>query len=238
MTLQSMLAIAGLAMCTVVVVSIAVFRVERLKWVISLVIISSFAIGTQHSVATNPFKLAWLCNVTACLAIFLCFRFHQRVYDVFTYFAWTGDLFTLLGWDNPLCPPLAEHPVAWAAFWLKHIGPLSLSLYLILAMRKRVTATAFRFSLTLMLLYACAMYPYNVIFEQNILDLMWPTIPADQAFGPWPIYVFVNVSLALSWYVALHGCLKRLGIVDGQRAQMLEPAIMMPAQTVSRPPGI
>lgn len=222
MTLPVTLAVAALAFCSVSVVSIALLRRKRLKWCLGLVLVGSSLITTHFNIASNPYKLAWLCNITAVLAIILCFRFSQRVFDVFVYFAWTGDVFTLLGWDNPLCPPLADYPAAWAAFWLKHIAPLAFSLYLF-GLGKRVTCTAVHLSVTLMVIYACAMYGYNHLFDQNILDLMTPTLELEKAFGPWPIYIFVNVFLAICWYTALHWCLKRLGLVEGQRLEAFAP---------------
>ena len=212
-TVNTALPILTLAFCTVALACLALFRAYRYKWVIGLVLVVSLAATTYYNILHDPYALAWLCNFTAVLALISYFQYSPRVFDVFVYFAWTGDLFTLLGWDNPLCPPLATHPVAWTGFWLKHISPLMLTIFMFRVEGRRVTPTGVRLPLSLVVVYAFAMYGYNLLFDQNILDLMHPTIPLDQAFGPWPIYVGVNVLLALCWYAALHQCLCKLELV-------------------------
>jgi uncharacterized membrane protein YwaF len=215
LTVSVVVAVLSLTLCTAAVWWITIRKSKEYRWVIGLVLLSSFFVTTFYNLVHDAYAMAWLCNITAVLAIVTYFRYSPRVFDVFVYFAWTGDLFTLLGWDNPLCPPLERSPAPWAAFWLKHIAPLALSVYMFRAEGRRVTRTGVRLALATMTIYACLMYVYDVLLDQNILDLIAPSIPADQAFGPWPMYVVVNVILCFCWYAALHWCLKRLGLVEG-----------------------
>jgi len=79
----------------------------------------------------NVHLVFWLCNITAILGLILTFQFRQKLFEVFFYFAWTGDLFTIMIWPNPVCPPLETNPIAWAGFILKHTAPLTLSVFLL-----------------------------------------------------------------------------------------------------------
>ena len=64
-----------------------------------------------------------------------------------------------------------------------------------------------------MLAYAGFIAIYNLIFDQNILDLRFPSIEIMKLFGPWPYYVIVNIALALLWYYIIHMITMRIKIV-------------------------
>ena len=49
---------------------------------------------------------------------------------------------------------------------------------------------------------------YNLVFDQNLLDLRYPTLDIEQRLGEWPIYVVVNALLALTWYYCNYNSIK------------------------------
>ncbi|HIC51076.1 MAG TPA: hypothetical protein EYO96_00335, partial [Candidatus Marinimicrobia bacterium] len=52
----------------------------------------------------------------------------------------------------------------------------------------------------IMITYTATIYLWDVVFDQNIMDLIEPTLDIERAFGPWPIYIFVNIFIAIVWY--------------------------------------
>ncbi|RTZ74639.1 MAG: hypothetical protein DSY99_01755 [Candidatus Neomarinimicrobiota bacterium] len=181
---------------------------------ISIKICIAYALLTTgwYNIQYNPHLILWLCNITAILGLILSFKFDQKLFEIFFYFAWTGDLLTLLIWPNPVCPPLETYPLSWAGFYLKHTAPLALTI-LFISQGHRLNSNAAWIALKTMLAYAGFIAIYNLIFDQNLLDLRYPSIDIMKLFGPWPIYVLVNVLLALLWYYIIHAITKRLKII-------------------------
>ncbi|MBL7013663.1 MAG: YwaF family protein [Candidatus Marinimicrobia bacterium] len=169
--------------------------------------------STWYNVNHNPHLVLWLCNITCLIAIYLTVRFHQRLFDIFFFLVWSGDLFTLLIIDNPVCPPLKTASIYWLAFYLKHVGPILFTLYLIIRKNKRVRKTGLKDALSFMFSYAIIIFIYDIMFNQNILDLMEPTLDIERMFGPWPIYVIVNILLAILWFWGIQVVGMRIGIV-------------------------
>lgn len=156
----------------------------------------------------------WLCNITATLGIILLFTFRQRLYDLFVFFAWTGDILTLLLPDSITLPPVESHPMFWFSYWLKHISPLSLTIYFFYHERRTISHRAITLAMGIMLAYTAGMYVWDVIFDQNIMDLRWPTVAFEKTFCPWPVYILVDMFIALVWYGIIYVIAKRLGLVS------------------------
>ena len=53
-----------------------------------------------------------------------------------------------------------------------------------------------------------------MVFDQNILDFRYPTLEIEKAFGPWPIYVIVNIALAILWYKIIDIITKKLVLIQ------------------------
>jgi len=65
-----------------------------------------------------------------------------------------------------------------------------------------------------MISYVGVMYVYNITFDQNILDLQEPTLDIEKAFGPWPNYVFANITIGLLWFWAIDIIGKRFKVIQ------------------------
>lgn len=137
------------------------------------------------------------------MGLVLSFKFQQKLFEVFFYFAWTGDLLTLMIWPNPVCPPLEIYPLSWAGFYLKHTAPLALTI-LYFRQGRLLNKDAVWIALKFMLVYTAFVVIYNTVFDQNLLDLRYPTMDIERLFGEWPIYVGVNILLTLFWYYLIH----------------------------------
>jgi len=185
------------------------------KWILALIqlcIIYALLTTGWYNIQYNPHLIIWLCNITAVIGLLLSFRFNQKFFEIFFYFAWTGDLLTLLIWPNPISPPLETFPLSWAGFILKHTAPLALTI-LFLKQGKLLNKDAVWAALKVMLVYTGFIVIYNFIFDQNILDLRYPTLDIELLFGDWPLYVGVNILLALLWYAIIHFITNRLKLV-------------------------
>jgi hypothetical protein len=185
---------------------------KRILLPIQLCIMYALLTTGWYNIQYNPHLILWLCNITAVIGLFLSFRFDQKLFEIFFYFAWTGDLLTLLIWPNPISPPLATFPLSWAGFILKHTAPLALTI-LFVKQGRLLNKDAAWTALKVMLLYAGFISIYNLVFNQNLLDLRYPTLDIERLFGDWPIYVCVNILLALLWYAIIHFITNRLKLV-------------------------
>lgn len=76
-----------------------------------------------------------------------------------------------------------------------------------------VVALVVYFAVLFMLIYTVLMYFYDIALNQNILDLVEPIIPLEKMFGPWPIYIFVDIAIALLWYAAIYFVARKFGVV-------------------------
>jgi len=198
-------------------VSLALFwgaakKEKQVIYSIQAAIIYALLTTGWYNIEHNPHLLLWLCNITAVIGLVLSLWFHQKIFEIFFYFVWSGDLLTLLIWPNPVCPPLETYPLSWAGFYLKHTAPLALTV-LFISQGHRLNSNAAWIALKTMLAYTGFIAIYNLIFDQNLLDLRYPSIDIMKLFGPWPIYVLVNVLLALLWYYIIHAITKRLKII-------------------------
>jgi len=185
---------------------------KRILLLIQVCILYSIITTGWYNIQLNPHLIVWLCNITAIMALVLTIRLHQKLFDIFFYFAWTGDLFTLLIWPNPVSPSLEIYPWSWAGFILKHTAPLAFSIFCIkkgYLLSKNAVWTA----LKTMCAYTGIIIIYNSVFNQNLLDLLYPTLDIEQLFGEWPIYIVVNAFLALIWYYMIHVITRRLKII-------------------------
>ncbi len=208
------IAITSLILVTVaLLVVVFVPRAAVQRWIFGVVLVYAISATTLYNWNHNPHLVFWLCNFTAFFALILFFKFHQGLFNVFFYFVWTGDVFTLLVINNPVCPPIDTYPLSWLGFYLKHITPILFSIYLLRVEKRRLSQHALIMAITTMLIYTGLMAIYNSIFDQNILDLRYPTLPIEEAFGPWPWYVVVNFIIAFTWYLVIHFVSKRLKIV-------------------------
>jgi len=188
------------------------------KWIVGTTLIISQVLATIHNVRINPHQVLWLCNITATLGIILLFTFRQRLFDIFIFFAWTGDVFTLLIPDSVTLPPVDTYPIFWISYWLKHISPLTLTLYFFYHERRSISYRAITFVIGIMFAYTAVMYVWDVIFDQNIMDLRWPTVEIERSFGPWPVYIFVDMLIAMMWYGVIYTLAGRLGVIaEAQR---------------------
>ncbi|MBC8323349.1 MAG: hypothetical protein H8E70_07260 [Candidatus Marinimicrobia bacterium] len=192
---------------------VGAFRNDRRALIpIQMCIVYALLTTGWYNIQYNPHLIIWLCNITAVIGLLLSFRFNQKLFEIFFYFAWTGDLLTLLIWPNPISPPLDTFPLSWAGFILKHTAPLALTI-LFIKQGKLLNKDAVWTALKVMLVYAGFIVIYNFVFDQNILDLRYPTLDIEHLFGDWPIYVCVNILLALLWYAIIHFITNRLKLV-------------------------
>ena len=185
---------------------------KRILFLIQLCIIYALVTTGWYNIQHNPHLIIWLCNITAVIGLILSFRFNQKLFDIFFYFAWTGDLLTLLIWPNPVSPPLKTYPLSWAGFVLKHTAPLALTI-LFIKQGQLLNKNAAWTALKVMLIYAGFISIYNLLFDQNILDLRYPTLDIELLFGDWPLYIGVNILLAFIWYYVIHVITNRMKLV-------------------------
>ncbi len=185
---------------------------KRILFLIQLCIIYALVTTGWYNIQHNPHLIIWLCNITAVIGLILSFRFNQKLFDIFFYFAWTGDLLTLLIWPNPVSPPLTTYPLSWAGFVLKHTAPLALTI-LFIKQGQLLNKNAAWTALKVMLIYAGFISIYNLLFDQNILDLRYPTLDIELLFGDWPLYIGVNILLAFIWYYVIHVITNRMKLV-------------------------
>ena len=148
------------------------------------------------------------------LGIGLCFRFHQTVFNVFFYFCWTGSLLTLFIFENPVAPPMETNPITFVEFTLKHSIPIIMTIYFIRNSEYRLSENAMMSSLKYMIGYAVFIAGYNMVFDENILDFRYSTLEIEKAFGPWPIYVIVNIALAILCYKIIDIITKKLVLIQ------------------------
>jgi len=198
-------------------VSLALFwgaakKEKQVIYSIQAAIIYAFLTTGWYNIEHNPHLFLWLCNITAVIGLFLSFRYNQKLFEIFFYFTWTGDLLTLLIWPNPVSPPLATYPLSWAGFVLKHSAPLALTI-LFIKQGRLLNRDAAWSALKAMLVYAGFIAVYDFGLGQNILDFRYPSIDIMKLFGPWPYYIIVNISLALLWYYIIHMITIRIKIV-------------------------
>jgi len=185
---------------------------KRILFLIQLCIIYALVTTGWYNIQHNPHLIIWLCNITAVIGLILTFRFNQKLFDIFFYFAWTGDLLTLLIWPNPVSPPLETYPLSWTGFVLKHTAPLALTI-LFIKQGRLLNKNAAWTALKVMLIYAGFISIYNLLFDQNILDLRYPTLDIELLFGDWPLYIGVNILLAFIWYYVIHVITNRMKLV-------------------------
>ena len=191
------------------------------KWIIGVTLIVSQTLATIHNIRINPHQVLWLCNITATLGIILLFTFRQRLFDLFVFFSWAGDILTLLIPDSVTLPSVDTYPVFWISYWLKHISPLVLTVYFFYHERRKISYQAITFVIGIMFTYTALIYVWDVIFDQNIMDLIEPTLDLERAFGSWPIYVFVDILIALVWFGAIYMLAVRLGFVARAKQKIL-----------------
>ncbi len=201
-----------------IIISIIVVRLiwtnhPNSKYIMIFILIFSLVTTTHYNIQHNPILILWLCNFTAMIGLYLCYRFHQIVFDIFFYFCWTGDLFTLLVFDNPVAPPMSTNPIAFMGFIFKHSIPLILTIYLIKNGYKKVSSTALRHSLLAIIAYTVFVGFINLLFDSNIMDLRYATLDIEKAFGPWPYYVIVNISIALIWFKSIEFITKKIRLI-------------------------
>ena len=55
---------------------------------------------------------------------------------------------------------------------------------------------------------------HQTVFNENILDFRYPTLEIEKAFGPWPIYVIVNIALAILCYKIIDIITKKLVLIQ------------------------
>ena len=163
----------------------------------------SFSITSYHNLALHPHYQVWMCNFTALFALIILLQFKQILFDIFFFFSWVGDVFTFIVPNNQTLPDIHEFPITWMAYWLKHIIPLCITIYLIFSEKRRLSKNAIWVAFTSMIVYVCFMGGYNVIFNQNIMDLRYPTVEIEHYFGPWPIYIFIDMIIVLIWYLLI-----------------------------------
>ena len=206
-----------LLIISALLVVVAVYFKDYSKIIVSVVLAIALSITSSYNFLYHPHYQIWLCNITALLAIILSIRYSQFLFDIVFYFAWTGDLLTFFISNNQTVPSIETHSIVWIAYWLKHICPLVFTV-IIIASGKRLSYHSCRNGLLAMLFYTVVVAIYNVIFDQNILDLMEPTIELEKWFGPWPIYIFVDIIVVILWYLSI----QKITSIIGVRQKSLE----------------
>lgn len=191
-----------LLIVSALLVFVAVYFKSYAKMVVAVVLTISLSITSSYNFLYYPHYQVWLCNITALLTIIVAIRYSQFLFGIIFYFAWTGDLLTFFISNNQTVPSIETHSIVWIAYWLKHICPLVFTVIIIMS-GKKLSYHSCRNSLLAMLLYTVLVAVYNIIFNQNILDLMEPTLAIEKWFGPWPIYIFVDVIVVILWYLSI-----------------------------------
>ena len=181
---------------------------------LQLTLLISLVVTTWYNAYSNIHNILWLCNITCALALYLSFNFQQKLFGLFFFFVWSGNLLTLLIWPNPVAPDLLQNPMSWVTFYLKHIAPMILVWSLVKHEKRQIRPNAVIHTIIFMVIYIFILYPYNIYFDQNIMDLVEPTINIEKAFGPWPNFVIANIILALISYFGIYLVAKKLDIIE------------------------
>ncbi len=193
-----------LLIITTIAIRATFSKQEWSKYYLLFSLIIAFFFTSYHNFLFHPHYQVWLCNFTALFAIILLIRFNQLMFDIMFYFAWVGDVFTFIVPNNQTLPSVNEYPIVWVAYWLKHIIPLCITIYLLFSENRRLSKHSMWISFSTFFVYTCFIAVYNVIFNQNIMDLQYPTVAIEQSFGPWPIYIFVDMIIILIWYYLIN----------------------------------
>lgn len=167
----------------------------------------------------DPYELAWLCNYTALTAIILLFWFNKVLYDFLFFYAWIGSMVPLLVPKNSYVP---EETVFMLAYLLKHLLPAVIALYFMRVKKRKISSKALYYAFSGLLLYIAIMFVYNLAFQQNILQLMYPSVEILQYLGPWPIYNLVNLALAFAFFNLLFLISKKCKLVENVQEKEIE----------------
>tara|TARA_B100000809_G_C15055418_1_gene500482 strand:+ start:28 stop:399 length:372 start_codon:yes stop_codon:yes gene_type:complete len=117
-------------------------------------------------------------------------------------------------WPNPVAPDLLQNPMSWVTFYPKHIAPMILVWSLVKHEKRQIRPNAVIHTIIFMVIYIFILYPNNIYFDQNIMDLVEPTINIEKAFGPWTNFVIANIILALISYFGIYLVAKKLDIIE------------------------
>ncbi len=147
----------------------------------------------------NP-HAKWI-QLTLCIFAFVTTTFHNLNHN-YHFIFWLCNFTVMLGIG--LC----------FRFHLKHSIPIIMTIYFIRNSGHRLSENAMMSSLKYMIGYAVFIAGYNMVFDQNILDFRYPTLEIEKAFGPWPIYVIVNIALAILWYKIIDIITKKLVLIQ------------------------
>lgn len=180
----------------------------RVFWFLGGSLILSQSICVYDILFRDPAQIIWLCNVAVFLNIFLLFRFHQKVFDIYYCFAWIGCLFICLMPTNPYSVMLKELPIVWVAYWIKHLAPLMMSIYFLYVEKRKLSCWLTYTGAFSFLVYCFVTYFYNLAFGQNILYLNKPA-PFMVNLGNY--YFLIAVMLGYFWL----GILEMTGILMG-----------------------
>ena len=52
-----------------------------------------------------------------------------------------------------------------------------------------------------MMLYPIIITGYNLVFNQNIQYLRYPTVDIERSFGPWPFYIIIDMFIVYFWFL-------------------------------------
>lgn len=185
-----------------------------LKRIIIISMAISLCLTTYHNLFYHPHYQVWLCNFTALFSLILGIKYYQWLFNIVFYFAWTGDIFTFIVPDNQTLPDINQYPITWVAYWLKHITPLLFTIWIIRFEGRKLTGNGIYQGLAAMTIYTVLMVGYNFLFHQNILDLQYPTVDIENAFGKWPWYILVNMTILVLWYFLIHLIGRKIKIVS------------------------
>ena len=192
-----------------------VFKLQHGRYFIGLILFLAYFVTTKHNLTFHPHYQVWMCNLTALFSLILVFKFSQNLFDITFFFAWTGDIFTFFIPNNQTLPDIYDFPLVWVAYWLKHIAPLCLTIYLLTVQGERLSGNGMKKAFSAMMFYAIMMAGYNLVFNQNILDLCYPTVDIEKSFGSWPFYIIIDMAIVYLWFLGNNVVARWLGFIKG-----------------------
>lgn len=198
-------------------VALCIFRWQHVGWIAGILLAVALPTCMYDTYLKNPFQLAWLCNYTAFLSIVLLIRFNRLIYDFVFFYAWIASLTPLFVPQNGFLP---QESLFMIAYLLKHALPAIICLYLMRVKKCKISHKAFQRAFAGLLTYIVIIFVYNIVFDQNILQLMEPTVEILHYFGKWPIYNLVNLFLAFFFFNLLFHICKRLNLIKNQEKEI------------------
>lgn len=185
---------------TVVSLVLIFMRVQFMKVLAALLIGSQF-ICVYDIILRQPAQIAWLCNVSVFMNIFLIFKFNQKIFDVFFFYTWLGCFYICMMPINPYSMMIKDLPLVWVAYWIKHLAPLLFTLYFFYVEKRKLSWWGLYRGVFAFFAYCFCLYFYNILLNQNVLYLNHPA-PFMVPLGKY--YYWIIVQFGYVWVSLLY----------------------------------